>query len=140
VADAADRVAAALEQTGLYHDEARAMVDTWQRSYFRSYGLRVLYMVPRAWTDRLLPISISPEPSALVRTLVGRVEVLTPYDEQQLVTLARSYAAQGTPAAQLIAQLGRFAEPKLRRTLELVTDASTRAYCQEAVAQAVASP
>ena len=28
--------------------QARAMVDTWSHSYFRTPGLRVLYVVPRA--------------------------------------------------------------------------------------------
>ena len=45
----------ALERTGLTADESQAMVKTWTKSYFKSEGLRLLYVVPRAWTDGLLP-------------------------------------------------------------------------------------
>jgi hypothetical protein len=140
VADAADRVAGALRDSGLYADEARAMVDTWTRSYFRGLGLRVLYVVPRAWTDRLLPLSLQPQPVELVRTLVGRVEVLTPYDEQQLVAAVRAASATIMPYAQLVDQLGRFAEPKLRRALELTADVGARGYCQSAIDYATRMP
>src|SRR5262249_36569268 len=35
-------VAHALVEAGLYHKEADAMVNTWEKSYFRTDGLRVL--------------------------------------------------------------------------------------------------
>ena len=116
------------------------MVDTWSRSYFRTLGRRVLYTVPRTWTDKLLPIAIEPKPDALVRTLVGRVEVLTPSDESQIVSAVQSAAAASMPQSQLISQLGRFAEPKLRRAQELVTDPNVQSYVAAAVAQAQQAP
>jgi len=140
VADASAKVAASLVATGLTPDEARAMVDTWSRSYFRTFGLRVLYTVPRTWTDRLLPLTIDPKPDALVRTLVGRVEVLTPADESQIVTAVQSAAAAAMPQSQLITNLGRFAEPKLRRAQQLIADPSLQSYLSAAVAQAQQQP
>jgi len=140
VADASKRVAAALQKTGLNADEARAMVDTWSKSYFRSQGLRILYVVPRAWTDRLLPITISPKPSSLVRTLVGRVEVLTPIDESQLADQVRAAVANKMASTELIAQLGRFAEPKLRRAQQLVSDSSVQSYLAQAISAAQIQP
>lgn len=74
----------ALERAGLTRREAAAMMDTWRESYFERDGLRVFWVVSRTFTDRVLPISISPEPEKLERVLVGRSEVLTPEFERQL--------------------------------------------------------
>ncbi|MCC6995946.1 MAG: hypothetical protein IT370_15160 [Deltaproteobacteria bacterium] len=130
----------ALEATGLYADEAKAMVDTWQRSYFQSYGLRVLYVVPRAWTDRLLPMRVTPAPTELVRTLVGRVEVLTAAEELDILGRVKAAARAGQPLAP--AEFGRFAEPKLRRALELMPadDPALRQFTQQLVTAANAMP
>ena len=130
-------VAAALERSGLYADEARAMVETWSRSYFRSPGLRVLYLAPRAWTDRLLPLSVLPQPQTVVRTLVGRVEVMTRGDEADLLLRAR--AAAGGGEADLVSSLGRFAEPRLRRVRSLTTDLKMIGLLDELVAVAAQS-
>lgn len=109
----------ALEATGLYADEAAAMVATWTRSWFGNHGLRVLYVVPRAWTDRLLPLAIEPVPDALVRTLVGRIEVMTPGDVRSAYEQVMEGAASEDWAvrSEVITQLGRFAEPRIRYLL-----------------------
>lgn len=114
----AETMAAALEAEGLYRKEAVAMVNTWKDSWFAEDGVRVLYLLPRAWTDRTLPINLNPEPGELVRVMVGRAEVLTPGLEHQLVaelTKAKSGddEARSTLTADL-KKLGRFAEPALR--------------------------
>ena len=108
-------LAEGLQRSGLTKDESWAMVDTWNRSYFHTEGLRILYIVPRTWTDELLPITITPEPDEVVRTLVGRVEVLTQDDEQALLEQLR--AGEWEPQ-----RIGRFAEPKLQRALTLAAD------------------
>lgn len=74
----------ALEQAGLTLAEAQALVATWQESYFARDGLRVFWIVPRTFTDSILPIAISPRPEKLERVLVGRSEVLTPAFEAEL--------------------------------------------------------
>lgn len=74
-----------LKTAGLTEAEARAMLATWQESYFDAPGLRVFWIVPRAFTDRILPLSITPKPDKLERVLVGRSEVLTPAFERELV-------------------------------------------------------
>jgi hypothetical protein len=48
-----------LTDAGLYQKEARAMVATWRDSWFEE-GLRVLYLVPREFVDRVLPLEIEP--------------------------------------------------------------------------------
>jgi hypothetical protein len=82
----------ALQRAGLTREEAAAMMDTWRESYFEREGLRVFWIVPRIFTDRVLPISISPQPEKLERVLVGRSEVLTPEFERRLKS---EFAADG---------------------------------------------
>ena len=110
-------MAEALVSEGLFPREATAMVNTWKDSWFSEDGLRVLYTLPRPWTDRTLPISIKPGPSNLVRVMVGRAEILSPGLEQRL-TDSLTKASQGDNQARAEAQaqlqkLGRFAEPAM---------------------------
>lgn len=61
---------------GLYQDEAQAMFETWRDSWFEE-GSRLLYIVPREFVDRVLPLSINPAPAQTVRVFVGRMELVT---------------------------------------------------------------
>jgi len=114
-----DRLGDAMAQTlvnqGLYPREARAMVETWKDSWFEEDGVRILYVLPRVWTDQTLPLALDPAPRELVRVMVGRCEVLTSALEHRL-RAALVDAAQGDAAAraQVVAEfkrLGRFAQP-----------------------------
>jgi len=112
-----ERMAQSLVKEGLYAREASAMVKTWNESWFQEEGLRVLYVLPRAWTDRTLPLTLEPAPRELVRVMVGRAEVITPQVQQQL-TESLIKAADGDAQARDIAveelkRLGRFGEPAL---------------------------
>jgi hypothetical protein len=63
-----------LTAAGLFDDEAEAMLATWNESYFQRPGLRLFYMVPRAWIDHFLPLELS-VPHEATRVLVGRIEL-----------------------------------------------------------------
>jgi hypothetical protein len=114
--DAPQALQAALLASGLTGDEAWSMVDTWSKSYFLSGGLRVLYILPAQWTDEILPLTITPTPVDVVRTLVGRIEVLTPADEEATIASIEAHAA----GAGTFDLTSRFAEPRLRRACELM--------------------
>lgn len=73
---------------GLFHDEAQALLDTWELSYFKSGGMRVFFMVPREWTDAYLPISIS-VPAQITRVMVGRIELVTPAQRSYLQQISQ---------------------------------------------------
>lgn len=75
-----------LERAGLYRKEADAMMQTWWNSYFEREGSRVFWIVPRPFTDKILPLSIVPAPAATARVMVGRTEILTPAFESKLVS------------------------------------------------------
>lgn len=139
VLEAQRTIKEALMASGLYADVSQAMVDTWTRSWFKNTGLRILYVAPRKWTDGWLPTTITPTPTSLTRTLVGRLEVITKAEETDLVAKIREAAK--THATFDIAALGRFAEPRLRRAQALMTAPTDDApYLQGLIDEAHASP
>jgi hypothetical protein len=77
-------MAAELVKQGLYEKEARAMVNTWQDQWYAEEGTRVLYLLPRPWTDRTLELQVTPQPDSVVRVMVGRAELITPTVDQEL--------------------------------------------------------
>ncbi len=100
-----------LTAAGLYEKEAKAMVKTWDSAWFGEEGTRLLYLVPRSKTDELLPLTMDPKPTELVRVLVGRHDFLTPEAEAiALKELKRLQAAQAeiNAAYTELNKLGRF--------------------------------
>lgn len=94
------------------------MVKTWEASWFaeRGTGTRVLYTVPRPITDSILPLTITPTPDETVRVLVGRIDVLTPEQEEAIASMLPS---EGTrmplEQARQMRALGRFLQPTVER-------------------------
>ena len=60
------------------------MLQTWWNDYFGKPGLRVFWLVPGAYLEKVLPLHISPTPSQSARVMVGRAEILTPAFEKRL--------------------------------------------------------
>lgn len=92
---------------GLYRKEAKAMIATWTDSYFEQEGTRVLYLLPQAMTDEILPLTVTPKPAETVRVMVARVEVLTPEQIRSVI--------QDVKDGKSIQ--GRFAEPMLKEAI-----------------------
>lgn len=130
------QLATLLTSEGLYEKEARAMVATWRDSWFED-GLRVFYVVPRALTDKTLPLEIDPRPAELVRVLVGRTEVITPEIEQaiqkQLEPLNDASPDVHSITMQVIRAHGRFAEPILKEMLEKTDNERLRDYLKQII-------
>ena len=78
---------AALTHAGLFADEARALLRTWEVSYFKSPGLRLFYLVPRSRIDEILPLKIS-IPTDTTRVMIGRIEIVTPAQRSLLAKIA----------------------------------------------------
>ena len=135
----ADRLGETLKEglvaQGLYADEARAMVRTWARSWFRTPGLRVLYFLPRAQVDRILPLRIDPVPESIVRVLVGRLEVITPEQEEavaaDLIDCAGEDETRRQAALTRLLALDRFLEPHLRRAMNRSSDPVLRRSAEQ---------
>jgi len=108
----------ALAGEGLFTREAEAMVKTWRESWFAEDGVRVLYILPRAWTDATLPMKLDPRPRELARVMVGRAEIITPEMQRNLSTQLTSAKAGDTVAKETVQAMlnsfGRFARPALQ--------------------------
>jgi hypothetical protein len=128
-----------LVREGLADDEARAMVRTWSRSWFKSEGVRVIWIVPRATVDALLPLSIDPKPDALVRVLVGRLEVITPETADEVERAIRDRTSDDVDARAAararLDRLGRFLEPHVRNALADTKDELVRKNAQALLAE-----
>lgn len=140
LASGAEEVMRDLEETlvaqGLFEREAKAMVKTWQDTWFEE-GLRVFYVVPRRLTDAVLPLTVDPKPAELVRVLVARAEVITPEMERSAAASVRKLADPGrrAEAAKEIARFGRFSEPVLRRVAATAADPAVKARVAEYLAR-----
>ena len=122
----ADQMQTALISAGLYPDEAAAMVNTWKDSWFTEDGVRVLYLLPRPWTDEILPLTLTPQPAELTRVMVGRAEVITPPVVNNLFQLlSTAQAGDANAQAQAIGELkhlGRFSDPALQLAMSHTTN------------------
>jgi len=113
----------ALTAEGLHEREAAAMVKTWRPSWFEEEGIRVIYTLPRTWTDSILPLSLDPAPRELVRVMVGRAEIIKPITQWELLKQIVRYAeGDADGRQQAIAnvkalELGRFIQPALQTVL-----------------------
>jgi len=109
----------ALVAEGLNPDEAQALLNTWELSYFKSTGLRVFFLVPRAWTDFYLPLEIS-QPADIHRVMVGRIELVTPRQREILQTISGFSTNQITQDATQLATsyFGRLTSAMANRTNE----------------------
>ena len=138
-------VSASLVAAGLYEKEAVSMVRTWKDSWFEEEGTRLFYIVPSSNTEKLLPLTVEPQPDEIVRVLVGRMEIMPPEQEHRILQLVRNSVKQRiehkTQAAELkkqnkkptefgipteIVGLGRLAEPALIRVISISDDIAVR--------------
>lgn len=136
-------VAQSLVATGLYPKEAAAMVDHWEKSYFQTPGLRILYVIPRQITDQHIPIKVMPVPHEIVRTMVGRVELITPEMEGRLIRclnlLHHGNSVEKLEAEQYLASFGRFRQALLRRALQLDLSQELKDQAEELLTLATAT-
>ncbi len=90
---------AALVADGLFADEAQALLETWELSYFRSGGLRLFALLPQAWTDRVLPLSVACAggmATRIQRTMMGRIELVSPEQRSLLQAIASGPTSDAT--------------------------------------------
>ena len=98
-----------LTSHGLTKDEAKAMIDTWNHTWFTEPGQRVFTIVDRTWVDSVLPLGITPEPKKTERVFVARYEILSPSAEKQLEKLLTQPGTDESSLKQLATlELGRF--------------------------------
>lgn len=96
---------------GLFEDEAKALLSTWQQAYFSSPGLRLFYTVPREWTDYFLPLTVSGT-TQITRVMIGRIELISDSQRQLLKKLETSTVSKSDWLRQF-----PYDSPELRRLL-----------------------
>src|SRR5262245_7767626 len=110
-----DAMAGLLVQQGLYEKEAKAMVKTWSRDWFKEEGTRVLYLVAEPLTDDFLPLTIDPKPDKVVRVMVGRHDVLAPEREGEIDALVKRLNGDSNTESKAadagLMKLGRYRWP-----------------------------
>jgi hypothetical protein len=113
----------ALVDKGLFGPEAKAMVATWRDSWFAEEGIRVLYLLPGAWTDATLPLQITPAPKQVVRLMLGRNEIIDAPTESSLREDILQFSRvpedrrEEVVASTRNLHLGRFLEAATRRVM-----------------------
>jgi hypothetical protein len=120
----------ALLNDGLFEDEAEAMLNTWHRSYFQGVGQRVFFLVPREWTDRMLPLQFS-MPVDLKRVMIGRIELITPQQKQMLANLTDPKSFQS---------LGRFGYAMLLDEMKHRPTAALQKFAKDNLIRAFTAP
>ena len=73
------------------------MVETWRDSWFEE-GMRLLYLVPREFVDRVLPLDIAPRPREVARVFMGRAELLDPARRELLTRMNATGVTAGFEA------------------------------------------
>ncbi len=111
---ARQRLLQSLTKAGLFADEAQSMIDTWESGYFKTPGLRILYVLSRQEVEEILPVQVSPQPDELNRVFIGRIEILLDTVEEQVLAQVIVQADQYD-----VLQLGRMAQPILLRVQEM---------------------
>jgi hypothetical protein len=112
-----------LKEEGLFEDEAAALLETWKISYFQSSGLRLFFIVPREWTDHVLPLEI-PQAEKIVRAMVGRIELVSPRQRQILAEMNKCSAREMKNAATEMHSrvMNTFYPQSGKQTAEMVTN------------------
>jgi len=124
------KLAEDLEESGLFPKEAAGMTRIWQKGWFETEGVRVIYLNPPLATSTLMPVKIDPQPAESVRAYLIAVECMTDSLENVIKGLIKKlgdgqYTVREGAQRQLL-QLGKRAEPLLRAELETTDDGEVR--------------
>ena len=101
---------ASLISSGLYPEEAHAMLESWKDSWFEE-GSRLIYIVPNSFVEKILSLSIAPQPSAVRRVFVGRMELLTSATQNAIETASAAHDKT------TLTKYGRFLAPMIEEML-----------------------
>jgi len=124
--------ASSLISAGLYPEEAHAMLASWKDSWFEE-GSRLIYIVPRAFVDRILPLTIEPQPAAIHRVFVGRMELVTPATQRAIETALVSHDSA------TLATYGRFLAPMVETMIRKEPNPARIAELRQALSEVYGS-
>jgi hypothetical protein len=124
-----------LKSAGLNEDEAAALTTIWTGDFFASAGLSLFYRLPQEQYDRLLPLTVKPQPEKIVR--VGLVQQI-PFDNELADRIAKLVKQldddkfdKREAAQQQLAKLGPIASIYLQRLKKTITTAESKRRIDE---------
>ena len=125
---------ASLISSGLYPEEAHAMLASWKDSWFEE-GSRLIYIVPNSFVEKILPLSIEPQPATVHRVFVGRMELLTPATQNAIETAVATHdqltlAKYGRFLAPMIESISQSHRPSTNRSTQRGFAANLRLLCR----------
>ena len=124
-----------LTAAGLYPKEARAMVNTWKHAWFGEDGTRLLYHMPAARVEEILPLTVTPKPAEVARAFMGRYDFITPEQEAEIdrqvgimraASEGRASRAEGEAAVAAVRKVGRFWWPAREQAEQRLNTAASR--------------
>jgi len=131
LADAANDLLDRLQKAGLHADEAKSLVSTWKQEFFHSPQITLIYRLPQAEYDRMLPLTVTPAADKLVR--VGLVQQIV-WDKSlrdQITALVKQLTAQDIAtrdrAARELHRLRTVAYSELRKHRDQAKEPDVRA-------------
>jgi hypothetical protein len=123
--DAGKTLTTQLKEAGLNQDEAASLTTIWAPEFFHSPCVTLLYRLPQEEYDRLLPLSVKPQPEKIVR--VGLIQQI-PFDSEFADRIAKLVKqldddafARREAAQQELTQLGAVGFGYLRRLQPTIT-------------------
>lgn len=87
--EAADTLLNQLVAAGLFADEAKSLVDLWQKELFETPGLSLFYRLPQSEYDARMPLTITPRPESMARVALIHHAHLEPDFAEQVLELVK---------------------------------------------------
>lgn len=120
-----------LKGAGLNEDEAKALANVWRRHFFETEGVSVFYRVPQELYDQVLPLTVTPQPERIVRTLLVHHPHCEPDLGPRVLVLVKELEAekleQRIEAQRRLNALGRAAFIHLVRARKEAQDPEVKA-------------
>jgi hypothetical protein len=117
--DAVAMLVKQLQTSGLHEDEAKALANVWQKTFFETEGVGVFYRLPQEIYDQLLPLTLSVKPEKIVRTMLVHHPHCEPDLAERVMKLVKQLDApkfeDRIEAQKRLQNLGRAAFVHLRR-------------------------
>jgi hypothetical protein len=117
--DAVATLVKQLQASGLFEDEAKALANVWQKTFFETEGVSVFYRLPQEVYDQLLPLTLCVKPEKVVRTMLAHHPHVEPDLADRVMALVKQLDApkfeDRIEAQKRLQKLGRAAFVHLRR-------------------------
>lgn len=114
-AKAVDAVAKLLKDAGLSESESATVAGVWKDDFLKREGTRLLYVMPEAKFNALLPLKITPAPKELRRVMLMSVEAVSS-KQLEAVTKLKDDVGKSNDA-QARAKLAAYGRPVLQELM-----------------------